>query len=66
MRTEGIGSMNDAGFCSVTTPAVACSAGVIKDNRVLLNMGYSKEESREALRMSFSPLMTMQEKSQFI
>lgn len=44
----------------------ACSSGVIKENRVLLNMGYSKEESREALRMSFSPLMTMQETSQFI
>lgn len=44
----------------------ACSSGVIKENRVLINMGYTKEESREALRMSFSPLMTMSETTQFI
>lgn len=44
----------------------ACSSGVIKENRVLLHMGYSKEESREALRMSFSPLMKMDETTQFI
>ena len=44
----------------------ACSSGVIKENRVLLNMGYSKDESREALRMSFSPLMKIHETTLFI
>lgn len=44
----------------------ACSSGVIKENRVLVNMGYTKEESREALRMSFSPLMTRADSIHFI
>lgn len=35
----------------------ACSSGIIKENRILMNMGYSFEDSRAALRFSFSPLM---------
>lgn len=37
----------------------ACSSGIIKENRVLMAMGYSKDDSRSALRFSFSPLMTL-------
>lgn len=39
----------------------ACSSGIIKENRILMAMGYSKEESKSALRFSFSPLMTLEE-----
>ena len=39
----------------------ACSSGVIKENRVLMAMGYSKEDSRSALRFSFSPFMSFNE-----
>jgi cysteine desulfurase len=35
----------------------ACSSGIIKENRVLLSMGYSKEDSRAAIRLSFSPFL---------
>lgn len=35
----------------------ACSSGVIKENRVLLNMGYSSEDSRSCIRLSFSPFL---------
>jgi cysteine desulfurase len=35
----------------------ACSSGVIKENRILMSMGYSFEDSRSSLRFSFSPLM---------
>lgn len=35
----------------------ACSSGIIKENRILMSMGYSFEESRSSLRFSFSPLM---------
>jgi cysteine desulfurase len=33
----------------------ACSSGIIKENRVLINMGFTKEESLSAIRFSFSP-----------
>jgi cysteine desulfurase len=36
----------------------ACSSGIIKENRILMNMGYSFDESRSSLRFSFSPFMT--------
>lgn len=35
----------------------ACSSGIIKENRILMSMGYSFDESRSSLRFSFSPLM---------
>lgn len=35
----------------------ACSSGIIKENRVLMAMGYSYENSRSSIRLSFSPLM---------
>lgn len=39
----------------------ACSSGIIKENRVLLSMGYTKEESKSAVRFSFSPFMTLKD-----
>ncbi len=44
----------------------ACSSGVIKENRVLMNMGHSKEDSRSAIRFSFSPFMTINEAKTYI
>jgi cysteine desulfurase len=35
----------------------ACSSGIIKENRILMNMGYRFDDSRSSLRFSFSPLM---------
>jgi cysteine desulfurase len=35
----------------------ACSSGIIKENRVLMAMGYSYENSRSSIRLSFSPFM---------
>lgn len=39
----------------------ACSSGVIKENRILINMGYDKEDSKSGIRFSFSPLMKKSE-----
>lgn len=44
----------------------ACSSGVIKENRVLMAMGYSKEESRSSLRFSFSPHMTLLDAHKYV
>ena len=35
----------------------ACSSGIIKENRILMSMGYSSDDSRASLRFSFSPFM---------
>jgi len=43
----------------------ACSSGIIKENRVLMNMGYSEEESRSAIRFSFSPTMNLSESKEY-
>jgi cysteine desulfurase len=39
----------------------ACSSGIIKENRILMAMGYSYDDSRSSLRFSFSPFMTSDE-----
>lgn len=39
----------------------ACSSGIIKENRILMNMGYSFDDSRSSLRFSFSPLLNQNE-----
>ncbi|RPJ68922.1 MAG: aminotransferase class V-fold PLP-dependent enzyme, partial [Alphaproteobacteria bacterium] len=39
----------------------ACSSGIIKENRILMSMGFGSEDSRSSLRLSFSPLMTKSE-----
>lgn len=64
-KAEVLQAAFDLGGVEISTGS-ACSSGVIKENRVLVNMGYSKEESREALRFSFSPLMNFQESIIFI
>jgi cysteine desulfurase len=37
----------------------ACSSGIVKENRILLNMGFSSVESLSSIRFSFSPLLTI-------
>lgn len=44
----------------------ACSSGIIKENRVLMAMGYSYENSRSAIRLSFSPLMKKSEVAGYV
>lgn len=44
----------------------ACSSGIIKENRILMAMGYSYEDSRAALRFSFSPYMTSSEVASYL
>jgi cysteine desulfurase len=36
----------------------ACSSGIVKENRILLSMGFSKEDSLNAIRFSFSPTLS--------
>ncbi len=35
----------------------ACSSGIVKENRILVGMGYSTEISKSSLRFSFSPFL---------
>lgn len=44
----------------------ACSSGIIKENRILMSMGYSFDDSRSSLRFSFSPLMTQSDAQEYI
>lgn len=44
----------------------ACSSGIIKENRILMSMGYSFEDSRSSLRFSFSPLMDQAEAQKYL
>lgn len=44
----------------------ACSSGIIKENRILMSMGYSFDDSRSSLRFSFSPLMTKSDAEKYI
>jgi cysteine desulfurase len=43
----------------------ACSSGIIKENRILMKMGYSFDDSRSSLRFSFSPLMNNNEAQEY-
>ena len=44
----------------------ACSSGIIKENRILVNLGFAHEDSRSSLRFSFSPFMTLEEGKTFL
>ncbi|MBC7713108.1 MAG: aminotransferase class V-fold PLP-dependent enzyme [Rhizobacter sp.] len=44
----------------------ACSSGIIKENRILMSMGYSYEYSRSSLRFSFSPFMNKAEAASYL
>ena len=57
-KAEIVSMRFDMANISVSTGS-ACSSGIIKENRVLMSMGYSAEESRSAIRISFSPLMDL-------
>ena len=38
----------------------ACSTGAIRPSRVMMSMGYSEDEAREAVRFSFGPDLTLE------
>ena len=44
----------------------ACSSGIIKENRVLMAMGHSYENSRSSIRLSFSPLMKKSDVGEYL
>jgi cysteine desulfurase len=44
----------------------ACSSGIIKENRILMSMGYSYEDSRSALRFSFSPFLSRENVAAYV
>ncbi len=44
----------------------ACSSGIIKENRILMSMGYNKEDSRSAIRLSISPYTTLEEAKMYV
>lgn len=44
----------------------ACSSGVIKENRILMAMGYSGVDAKSALRFSFSPFMKKEEALEYL
>lgn len=44
----------------------ACSSGIIKENRILMSMGYSFDNSRSSLRFSFSPFMKKEEAFEYL
>jgi cysteine desulfurase len=44
----------------------ACSSGIIKENRILMAMGYNYEDSRSSLRFSFSPFTTSADAAQYV
>jgi cysteine desulfurase len=44
----------------------ACSSGIIKENRILMAMGYSYEDSRSCIRFSFSPFMNKEDAVKYL
>lgn len=44
----------------------ACSSGIIKENRILMSMGYNKDVSRSAVRLSFSPFTNLENARLFV
>ena len=60
INAETLSAQFDMAGIDISTGS-ACSSGVIKENRVLVNMGYSAFESKSAIRFSFSPFMNLSE-----
>ena len=51
-KSDIISARFDLAGISVSTGS-ACSSGIIKENRILMNMGYSSADSKSAIRFSF-------------
>jgi cysteine desulfurase len=58
MNAETLSMRFDMAGIAVSTGS-ACSSGIIRENRVLMSMGYSASESKSAIRISFSPVMNL-------
>ena len=61
---QAISMRFDMAGVSVSTGS-ACSSGIIKENRILMKMGYSAEESKSAIRLSFSPLLNLNQATEY-
>jgi cysteine desulfurase len=64
VSAQAISMRFDMAGVSVSTGS-ACSSGIIKENRILMNMGYSADESKSALRLSFSPLLNLNQATEY-
>jgi cysteine desulfurase len=53
-KSDIISARFDLAGISVSTGS-ACSSGIIKENRILMNMGYTSIDSKSAIRFSFDP-----------
>lgn len=60
IKAETLQMKFDLAGMAVSTGS-ACSSGIIQENKVLMNMGFSSEDSRSSLRLSFSPKMNKQD-----
>lgn len=60
LKAEMVSARFDLLGMDVSTGS-ACSSGVIKENRILMNMGYDKDDSKSGIRFSFSPFMNRNE-----
>lgn len=64
-KAETLSAKFDMGGVDLSTGS-ACSSGIIKENRILMSMGYSYEDSRAALRFSFSPFLAKNEVAEYV
>ena len=44
----------------------ACSAGIVKENKILLHMGFNTDQAQSVIRFSLSPTMNQTEAEQII
>lgn len=64
-KAESLSMKFDMNKMDVSTGS-ACSSGIIKENRVLIAMGYSLEDSRSCIRLSFSPFINQMDASNYL
>lgn len=55
-KAESLSMKFDLNGMDVSTGS-ACSSGIIKENRVLLALGYDSNQARSCIRLSFSPYL---------
>lgn len=63
-RADNVLTALDLAGIDVSTGS-ACSSGAVRPSRVLMSMGHSEQEAMSSLRLSFSPLTTLQDVQEF-
>jgi cysteine desulfurase len=56
-KAELISAKFDLNCIDISTGS-ACTSGIIKENRIMLSMGYSIDDSKSCIRISFSPFLS--------